>query len=69
MEDCYIIYREIFEDGNMERWFYSYNSNRDQANELAIQLNRYGNPDVWACVCKASEAKAFGIKNLPDWMN
>ena len=61
-----IVYTEIqrsFEEGGSECWYYG-TYDRATANRVAIELgNEY---PTYHCVCKASEAEEFGIKNLPN---
>lgn len=57
----YIVYTEIHENG-IERWYYG-TYDRHTANEVALALG--GEYPIYHCVCKAEEADAFGILNLP----
>ena len=59
----YTIYTEIHENGTTERWYYGTYADRDMANEIAIDL--WGEWPVYHCVCRAEEAEALGVLNLP----
>lgn len=60
----YIVYSEIHKEPGIERWFYGFWKNRDQANQAALELN--GHWPIYYCVCEEKEAKKLGIMNIPN---
>ena len=59
----YIVYTEIHTENGVERWYYGTWSNKDTANEVALELG--GAWPTYHCVVEADRAEAFGIQNLP----
>ena len=64
----YIVYTEIINRNGLERWYYG-TYDHERANEVTIDLgSSYDHEEresVAHCVCKACEAEAFGVLNLP----
>ena len=61
----FIVYTEIHKNDGFERWFYGQYEDENRANEVAISLGHNPSEGIYHCVCDASDAKAFGIQNLP----
>ena len=59
----YIVYTEIIDDDEIERWYYGMYDDKNWANEVALELG--GKFPVYHCVCREDEVKGLGIKNLP----
>ena len=53
----FTVYREIFTENGIERYYFGNYSNRNRANEVALEEG--------CCVCEAERAEEFGIRNLP----
>lgn len=62
MNNNYVVYTEIFNNGNIERWYYG-TYDHTTANRVAEALGHSN--DTWHCVCTLADAKEMGIKNLP----
>ena len=61
----YIVYTEIHENGQVERWFYGLYESREEANEVAIALG--GKWPIYYCVCPYPEAKTLEVQNIPSY--
>ena len=62
----YVVYTEIHENGQVERWYYGTYDTSNRANEVALMLG--GEWPIYHCVCDADKAKDFGIQNLPKYL-
>jgi len=64
----YVVYTEIRKGSYSERWYYGTYDDLNKANDVAYELGHgYEDEfDIYHCVCDASQAVKFGIRNLPD---
>lgn len=58
----WIVFTEIHNENGVERWYYGKWSDRDRANEVALELG--GEWPIYHCVCAEADAEKFGIQNL-----
>lgn len=59
----WVVYTEIHENENIDRWYYGTYKDRDRANEVALELgNEY---PIYHCVVSLEDSIKFNIKNLP----
>lgn len=68
MEEKYIVYTEIHgNNGDTERWYYGIWEDRNEANEVALELG--GEYPVYHNVCPLSQAKELRIQNMPRYLD
>lgn len=62
----FVVYTELFENGERERWFYGCYGSRERANDVAYELGQNWETKVFHSICSLEEAVEYGIKNMPE---